>query len=145
MIKKLVIPILCFLVLNACVIRTPNELPTPTTASTLKETPTEIPVMADSFFFGHAFIDANGNGQLDESDPALKGAIFPTVDANGVSSGGITDSTGTAMAWWPASSMYPVTLKMKPPENSDYTLIGESEIVLQAYETSANFLFAPPD
>ena len=40
---------------------------------------------------------------------------------------------------------YPVTLMMKAPKDSNYSIVGESEIVLQAYETSVDFLFAPPD
>ena len=75
----------------------------------------------------------------------MKDALFTAVDAKGASSGAYTDSKGSAMAWWPAESEYPVTLMMKPPKDSNYTIIGESEIVLQAHETSADFLFSPPD
>ena len=141
MAKNRIIPILFCLTLAACAIATPNESPTPT--ATLA--PTEMPVLVDSFFFGHAYIDANGNSEIDASDSPLKGALFTAVDANGLSGGGVTDSKGNATAWWPGVSVYPVTLRMAPPEESGYTLIGETEIVLQAHETTGNFLFAPPE
>lgn len=108
--------------------------------------PTSTPpsIMDDAFFFGRAFVDANGNGQIDPTDPPLKGAVLTVTDTRGASSGGITDDQGHAMAWFPGGGVqYPVTLRIKPPKDTAYTLIGPGEVVLQR-GTSADFLFAPP-
>ncbi|MFQ5617176.1 MAG: alpha/beta hydrolase family protein [Anaerolineales bacterium] len=104
-------------------------------------TPTPI-VEGDSFFFfGRAYVDANGNGELDPGDPPLKGAAFSAADAGGASSGGFTGDDGGATAWWPGGSEYPVTLRMEPPEG--YTAIGPQEVILEKWDSSADFLFAP--
>ena len=114
----------------------------PTTALPLTRTP--LPVMGDAFFFGRAFVDTDGNGQIDPTDPSLKGAVFTATDARGASSGGITDDQGRATAWFPGGGVkYPVTLRSRPPKDSAYTVIGPSEVVLQK-GTSADFLFALP-
>ena len=113
-------------------------------APTPKPTPTLLSVMADTFFFGRAFVDTNGNGQIDPTDSPLKGATLTVTDTRGASSGGITDDKGRAMAWFPGGGVkYPVTIRMKPPKDSGYALIGPSEVVLQK-GTSADFLFALP-
>ena len=118
------------------------------TACSLRGAPTPTPhVLADSFFFGHAYIDANGNGLLDSTDPPLEGALFTAQTATDIQIGGVSGSDGTAMAWCPGGCAdYPVTLRMQPPKDSGYTLIGPAEVVLQADGSGgqANFLFAPP-
>ena len=99
--------------------------------------------MADAFFSGRAFVDTNGNGQIDPTDPPLKGAILTVTDTRGASSG-ITDDEGRATAWFPGGGVqYPVTIRVKPPKDSAYAVIGPSEVVLQK-GTSADFLFALP-
>lgn len=110
----------------------------PTTNHTATPTPTVV-ALVDSFFYGYAYLDANNNGQLDDSDPPLSGAQFTAADAKGVSAGGKTDSEGSAMAWWPAESQYPVTLRMTPPEG--YTLVSPQEVVLEQGEANGKFLF----
>lgn len=55
-----------------------SPTPTQTASPTSKET---IPVMADSFFYGKAYIDANQNGIIDPDDPPLEGALFIATDA----------------------------------------------------------------
>ena len=123
---------LCVVVLVACAAPAP------------KTTRTPLPVMADAFFFARVFVDTNGNGQIDPTDSPLKGAVFTATDARGASSGGITDDQGRATAWFPGGGVkYPVTLHIRPPKDSAYTVIGPSEVVLQK-GTSANFFFAPP-
>lgn len=100
-------------------------------------------IKVDSFFFGRAYIDANGNGKLDPEDPPLVGAIFTATDARGLGSGGITDGKGHAMAWWPAESRYPVKLRMKPPKGKGYTHVTPEEVQITT-GGSADFLFNVP-
>ncbi len=101
-------------------------------------TPTVAP-MVDSFFYGYAYLDANNNGQVDESDPPLTGFQFTATDANGATAGGKTDAEGRAMAWWPSESQYPVTLQMAPLQG--YTLVSPGEAVLEQGASNAKFLF----
>ncbi len=109
---------------------------------TMTPTSTPPPVLADSFYYGRAYVDANGNGQVDEGDPPLEGVILIATDAEGLSGSGRTDAEGLATAWWPAGSTYPITLRMKPPER--YILVGPEEVVLQEGEYYvADFLFVP--
>lgn len=95
--------------------------------------------LVDSFFYGYAYLDANHNGQVDESDPPLADAQFTAADANGLSAGAKTDTKGQAMAWWPAESAYPVTLRMTPPQG--YQAVSPGEVVLEQEGANANFLF----
>lgn len=103
-------------------------------------------ILVDSFFSGYAYLDANGDGLLDESDPPLKGAICTATDARGIGSGGVTGDDGYAMIWWPASSEYPVTIRCAPPDGSPLTLVGPQEVMLQEDGSGgpARFLFAAP-
>ena len=108
----------------------------------LSPTPTPA-VLADSFFSGYAFVDANGNGQIDSADTPLKDAIFIVQLEGGAEFGGLTDESGNAFVLIPAAVTYPVTLMMKPPAESAFTLIGPPSIVLQEKAgEKANFLFA---
>jgi hypothetical protein len=105
-------------------------------------TPTPV-VLADSFFSGYAFVDVNGNGQIDSADTPLKDAIFIVRLEGGAEFGGLTDESGNAFVLIPAAVAYPVTLMMKPPAESAFTLIGPPSIILQEIASEkANFLFA---
>ncbi len=109
--------------------------------TTLSSTPTPA-ILADSFFSGYAFLDANGNGQLDSADTPLKDAIFIVQLEGGAEFGGLTDESGNAFVTIPAAVQYPITLLMKPPEDSTLTLIGPSSIVLQETASEkSSFLF----
>lgn len=116
-----------------------------TGCSRIGATPTP-PVYADSFFFGDAFIDANGNRTLDASDPPLRGARFVVTDGRGAFASGVTDARGHAMAWFPAPGTFPITYRMEPPPNSSYTLITSQAVVRRGYTETVEtrFLFAPP-
>lgn len=117
-----------FLVILACRF-SPGVAPTPTVA-----------VLADTFFSGYAFLDANGNGQLDERDPPLAGARFSAAGF-----GGRTDAKGYAFIVIPGGWDQPVNARMAPPPGSAYTLVGPQEVVLQnSGPTSARFLFTAP-
>jgi len=113
-----------------------------TACSALSPTPAPI-VLADSFFSGYAFVDANGNVQIDSGDMPLKDAIFIVQLEGGTEFGAMTDETGNAFVTIPSAVRYPVTLFMKPPTDSALTLIGPPSIVLQ--DTTSEkviFLFA---
>ena len=109
-----------------------------------RPSPTPAPLLADSFFFGRAYVDANGNEKVDPDDPPLEGARFSAQDSRGANGGGQTDKDGYATAWWPGDAAYPVTLRMQPPEGSGYRRVGSEEIVLKAGVRS-EFLFSLPD
>jgi hypothetical protein len=104
--------------------------------------------MADTFFYGHAYLDANGNGEIDEDDPGLKGALFDVALGSGMSNQGTTNEEGRAWVIIPGGAGkddWPVRARMRPPPDSGYTLIGPAEVVLAHRETSADFLFAEPE
>ena len=105
-------------------------------------TPTPV-VMSDSFFSGYAYLDRNQNGQLDETDTPLEGALISAQDARGLGTSALTDASGYAMIWWPGDSEYPVTIQARPPKDSPYTLIGVGQFTLQSNGTGgpAKFLF----
>jgi acetyl esterase/lipase len=98
-------------------------------------------VMADTVFSGYAFIDSNGNGELDDSDRPLEGAKF-----NLSGFGEITDKNGFAMVLIPGKWDQPVSARMDPPEGSDYVLVGAAEQMLQnGVKNRADYLFVSPE
>jgi hypothetical protein len=105
-------------------------------------TPTE-PTLADSFFSGQAFLDANGNGQIDSEDTPVANATFIVTLQNGGEFGGQTDDTGKAFITIPASVEYPVTVRMEAPKDSALILLEPSTLTLseQTSET-VKFLFS---
>jgi hypothetical protein len=107
----------------------------------LSPTPTPA-ILADSFFSGYAYLDTNGNGQIDSADTPLKDAIFIVQLESGAEFGGNTDEKGNAFVTIPAAVQYPVTLFMKPPKDSGLKLLGPSSIILQEPANEKNsFLF----
>ena len=108
----------------------------------LRGTATPTP-LADSFFFGRAFIDANGNGEVDINDPPLPQALFSASDSRGANGGGVTDEQGEAYAWWPGQTTWPVVLRIRPPDG--YEPVGAAEVRLQSPNNRADFLFALQD
>jgi hypothetical protein len=131
--KRLSFPILTILLLLlAC-------------ANPLAASATQMPpaILADSFFFAHVYLDSNNNGVTDSSDAPLEGAIFSAHDAYGLNGGGLSGKDGNAQAWWPAGSQYPVTLKIKAPEGSNYVIVGTDTILLND-GNRADFLFQLP-
>ncbi len=77
-------------------------------ASLPEATPTPA-VMADTFFSGRAYVDSNGNRQLDEADPPLPGARFSVMGF-----GSLTDQDGYAWAMIPGGWDEPVTAQHDP-------------------------------
>ncbi len=106
-------------------------------------TPTPPLWIGDAFFFGEAFVDVNSNGEIDSADTPLQRAVFIARDARGAEFGDFTDADGRATVEYPGGAVYPVILRMKPPEGSNLVLIVPTEVVLKdAAGSSAKFLFA---
>ena len=109
---------------------TEPTLPTPT-----------IQVLADIFFSGYAYLDANGNGEIDNEDTPLENAMFIVTLQGGLEVGDTTDVKGNAFITIPGGVDYPVTLRMEAPKDSRLKLIGPASVTFPSDET-AKFLFS---
>ena len=138
--------VLLVLIATACS-QAQHSLPTPTSVPTPTYTTGEV-VQGDITFSGYAFVDANGNCDIDPTDLPLNGAKFIIVLGKAQSSN-LTYASGYAqiMLGLSGSTQFTVTLRMEPPENSGYTLIGPAQVVIPnacCSGGSGEFLFAPP-
>ena len=132
---------------------TPTTLPddAPTATPTLSTLPDGTPirkstpkVLADAFFYGHAYVDANGNGKIDPDDPGLQGARFEMALSWGGGSAASTGKDGTAFIIIPgglSEKDWPVKARMSPPPETSYEVVGPAEVVLEYPKSSADFLF----
>jgi len=109
--------------------------PTPTSTPTVQ-------AIVDSFFSGYAYLDANGNGELDSEDTPLENAAFIVTLQFGGEVGAFTDKTGYAFIVAPGGVDYPVKMRMEPPKDSTLKLIGPSEITHELSDESPKFLFS---
>jgi hypothetical protein len=105
-------------------------------------TPTAAP-LADGFVGAYAYVDANRNGQQDQDDPPLAGALLSASDARGATAGDQTDVDGFAQAWWPGGVVYPVTLAMTSPDGQAVTLVPPDSVQVQQGDAAPVFLFVP--
>ena len=104
---------------------------------------TPAPVLADSAFSCQAFLDVNGNEQIDPEDTPVEGASF-YVEINGLKAFiDTTDETGSAYILIPGGVEYPTTVGIVAPEGSNLIVIGSETMTITA-ETgpTATFLFA---
>lgn len=104
-------------------------------------TPT-VQAMVDSFFSGYAFLDVNGNGEIDSEDAPVENAAFILTLQGGGEAGASTDESGYAFIIAPGGVDYPVTVRMEPPEGSTLKLIGPQEITFTSPGESPTFLFS---
>jgi len=104
-------------------------------------TPTAQPLV-DSFFSGYAFLDVNGNGELDSEDTPVENATFIVTLRGGLEVGAQTDKTGYAFIVAPGGVDYPVTMRMEPPKDSTLKLIGPPELTHELADESPKFLFS---
>ena len=105
-------------------------------------TPTpDIRPIVDAFFSGYAYLDVNGNGELDAEDTPVENAIFIVTLQGGMETGDTTDENGNAFITIPGGVDYPVTLHMEAPEDSDLKLIGPASVTYPSDEP-AKFLFS---
>ena len=104
-------------------------------------TPT-IQAIVDSFFSGYAYLDVNGNSELDAEDTPVENATFIVTLQFGGEVGAMTDKTGYAFIVAPGGVDYPVRMRMEPPKDSTLRLIGPSEIVHELADESPKFLFS---
>ena len=121
------VPLIAILALTGCNLSTP--------------TPT-VQAIVDSFFSGHAFLDANGNGELDSEDTPLENATFIVTLQFGGEVGALTDKTGYAFIVAPGGVDYPVKMRMEPPKDSNLKLIGPSELTHELSDEAPKFLFS---
>ena len=127
-IRKLAIIILLTAVVTGCV-------------STASSTATD-PVLADSVFSGQAFLDVNGNGQIDSADTPVVNATF-YVELDGVKAfGDTTDETGNAFILIPGGVKYPVKVSIAAPKDSTLKLITPSTVTVSASTGAVQFLFS---
>jgi hypothetical protein len=102
-------------------------------------------VLADTFFFGCAYLDANENSVLDETDPKIPDMTFTITLAGGGGFGGRTSEDNCAMVIIPgglAEASWPVRASMQPQNSASYEWISPAEILLEHAETHADFLFS---
>jgi hypothetical protein len=102
-------------------------------------------VLADTFFFGCAYLDANENSVLDETDPKIPDVTFTISLAGGGGFGDRTSGDGCGMVVIPGGlkeTHWPVTARMQPPEGANLELVGPAEILLGYPKTHADFLFS---
>jgi hypothetical protein len=90
-------------------------------------------ILADTFFFGYAYLDTNGNGEVDADDQGIEDGRF-VVDFNGMRSvfAASTGEDGGATIVIPGGlpeENWPVTARME--SLSDYELISPEEIILE--------------
>ena len=109
-------------------------------------TPT-LGVLADTFFSGCAYLDSNGNGEIDPDDPLLENAVFVVTLNGGAGFGGLTSENYCASVTVPGGlneKFWPVTVRMESPEGTGYELVGPAEIELEYPDDHADFLFINP-
>src|SRR5258706_16247481 len=111
-----------------------------TTVTGCAPKPTQ-PVLVDAFFSGYAFLDVNGNGEIDSEDTPVENAMLIVTLQGGFEVGDTTDEKGNAFISIPDNVDYPVTLCMEAPQDSILKLIGPSSITFPSDERS-NFLFS---
>ncbi|HSL31533.1 MAG TPA: hypothetical protein VK900_20185 [Anaerolineales bacterium] len=129
-ISSLVLPLVA---LAACV-PTSGQNPTPV--------PTEF-IHVHSYFAAYAFLDTNGNGQLDSADTPIKDATFIAALQGGTEFGDETDETGYAFISIPASVEFPITLRMDAPKDSTLKAIEPTTITLsEVTGETVQFLFS---
>lgn len=102
-------------------------------------------ILADSFFFGCAYLDANGNGEIDPDDPGLEAALFAFSMQGGMGFSAYTLDNGCATIVIPGGvgqDAWPVTARMQPPPENNLEWVSPAEVVLVHPESHADFLFA---
>ncbi len=108
----------------------------------LSPTPTpDVRPLVDAFFSGSAYLDVNGNGEIDSEDTPIENATLIVTLQGGFETGDLTDKTGHAFITVPGGVDYPVTLRMEAPKDSNLKLIGPSSVTFPSDEP-ANFLFS---
>jgi len=106
-------------------------------------TPTPaIQPIVDAFFSGYAYLDVNGNGELDPEDTPVENAMFIVTLQFGGEVGALTDKTGCAFIVAPGGADYPVKMRIEAPKDSNLKLIGPSEITHDLADEAPKFLFS---
>ena len=127
---KLAVLLILLLLTMSCNFLSPTPTPTPDTRP-----------IVDAFFSGYAYLDVNGNGEIDSEDTPIENATLIVTLQGGFETGGLTDKTGHAFITVPGGVDYPVTLRMEAPKDSNLKLIGPSSVTFPSDEP-AEFLFS---
>jgi len=99
------------------------------------------PILVDAFFSGYAYLDVNGNDEIDSEDMPIENATLIITLQGGMETGDTTDENGNAFITIPGGVDYPVTLRMEAPTDSNLKLIGPSSVTYPSDEP-AKFLFS---
>ena len=104
--------------------------------------PTPQPILADAAFSCLAYLDVNGNGEIDDTDTPVVGATF-YVEYQGVKGFmDTTDETGTAYILIPGGLEYPVTVGIDAPKDSGLRVVGSATaIITPETGSTTRFLF----
>ena len=103
---------------------------------------TPAPILADAAFSCLAYLDVNGNGEIDDVDTPVVGAAF-YVEYQGIKGFiDITDETGNAYILVPGGLEYPVTVGIDAHKDSGLRVVGSATAIITP-ETgpTARFLF----
>lgn len=110
--------------------------------SACSPTPTPAPILADAAFSCLAYLDTNGNGEIDDTDTPVVGATF-YVEYQGVKGFmDTTDETGNAYILIPGGMEYPVTVGIDAPKDSGLRVVGSATaIITPETGSTTRFLF----
>ena len=104
--------------------------------------PTPAPILADAAFSCLAYLDTNGNGEIDDTDTPVAGAAFYVEYQGSKAFFDTTDETGSAYILIPGGLEYPVTVGIDAPKDSGLRIVGSATVIITPEtETTARFLF----
>ena len=107
-------------------------------------TPTSTPKpFADVAFGACAYLDENGNGQIDPDDPGIEGLAFVVLGW-----GDYTSKDGCAFVLIPGGvpdHLWPIVVEMRLPEDAPYEPVGPTQITVtkESHQGHFDFLFRP--
>ena len=140
----MIVILLLLIVLGSGCVTSTIETPT---SGPVASVPSTTVIYADTFFSGCAYLDANANGEVDSDDPMIGGAAFSVTLQGGGGFGDFTSEESCAFVTVPgglSEEHWPVKASMRLPEGMNYEPMGPVEIVMEQYESRAEFLFAAP-
>lgn len=101
-------------------------------------------VLAESFFFGCAYLDSNRNGTIESDDQGLEGARFVVALSRDREFAALTPEDGCATVVIPGGlgeDSWPVATRMEAPTETSLELADPAVVVLAYPESHADFLF----
>lgn len=105
-------------------------------------------VMGDSNFSGCAYLDANGNGEIDDQDTPIGEMKFTITLSKGAGFGAVTSKKdGCASVLIPSAlseTSWPVMARMEAPSGLKIVPVGDSKVELKFPDIHVDFLFTHP-